>query len=219
MSALRPAMTVVFGLRSPYAWMADHLIERYLPAEARARIAFVPFWNPRAETLDALRRAGGDFLYRDMAKDRHLYVLRDVRRLAAHLGLPLRWPVDRPDTDWEAAHRLYLRAEAEGRGADARRLLFAARWTEGRDLSDEALLGEVADRLALNPETPAPDTAAVIAPLLAAHRLRTFGLPYLAVGADRFWGCDRLAFALAAAGLPHRGVADAWAGGALEEAA
>ena len=38
------------------------------------------------------------------------------------------------------------------------------------------------------------------------HRHGVFGLPYFVVGRERFWGVDRLPFALREAGLPWRGV-------------
>lgn len=194
------AMGFVFGFRSPYAWIANRLIERSLTPAERAGIRFVPFWNPSPTTLAALQAAGGDFLYREMSKDRHLYILRDIRRLAAHFALDLVWPVDPPQPDWEAPHRLYLLAERAGRAADARRALFAARWEQGRDICDPQLLSEIGRGLGVD-SAEMPIAADLSEPLRWCWQKRVFGLPYFTVGADRFWGVDRLPFALFAAGL------------------
>ncbi len=199
----------VFGLRSPYAWIANTLVDRFLAPEQRADIAYVPFWNPRDETRVALGAIGGEFLYRDMAKDRHLYILRDIKRLAAHLGLPLAWPIDRPGCDWEAPHRLYLVAQSQGLGSEARQLLFSDRWERGLDIHDPVVLDTAARRLGIDRATMISDDV-LLAPLMFAHRKRVFGIPYFIVGADKFWGCDRLAFALAAAGLPSEALAEHW---------
>lgn len=194
------AMGFVFGFRSPYAWIANSLLERMLTPAEQARIRFVPFWNPSPATHAALQAASADFLYREMSKDRHLYILRDVRRLAAHFGLDLVWPVDPAQPDWEAPHRLYLAAEGVGRAAAARRALFAARWEQGRDICDPRVLSEIGAELGLD-GVEMPTAAALSAPLRWCFRKRVFGLPYFTVGADRFWGVDRLHFALRAAGL------------------
>lgn len=194
------AMGFVFGFRSPYAWIANRLLERLLAPDERACIRFVPFWNPSPATLAVLQAAGGDFLYREMSKDRHLYILRDVRRLAAHFALDLVWPVDPPQPDWEAPHRLYMLAERAGRAADARRALFAARWEQGRDICDANLLSGIGRELGLD-AAEVPAAAELAEPLRWCWQKRVFGLPFFTVGADRFWGVDRLPFALFAAGL------------------
>ena len=219
-AATRPQrpLQLVFGFRSPYAWLAHHLLERSLTPEELARIEWIPCWQPAPATHEALIAGGGGVLYRDMSKERHLYILRDIKRLAAQFGEPLAWPIDPPQPDWEAAHLLYIAAVDAGRGAAARAAIFAARWTRGENLSDPAVVVALARSLDLDPAPEIPLERRV-APLRWVFDRRVFGLPYAIVGRDHFWGLDRLPFALRAAGLPADAAERLWFPPALSAAA
>jgi 2-hydroxychromene-2-carboxylate isomerase len=211
-----PKLIFAFGFRSPYAWIARRLIRGLLPPADAARITPLPCWTPRPETLARLAAGGGAFLYQEMPRTKQIYVMRDINRLCAHLGLTLRWPGDRPDPDWEAPHLLYLRAAAAGCGAAALDLLFDARWRYGLDITDPSLLDAFADELGL-PAQAAVQADAVRA-LHQAFLAGVFGLPYFRVGTDGYWGVDRLPFALERAGLASRAVGEAWLSGCLLDA-
>ncbi len=208
-------LSFFFGLRSPYAWLAQRLLHKHLGTEARARIEWVPYWEPTPATLAALERQGGRILYRPMSRERHLYILGDVKALTARLGLQLRWPVDGAAPQWEFAHRACLMAPPE-HAASVRNTLFSARWEHGLDIADPAVVAGLCRGLGL-PQLPASlDSAAAderaVAALLRAHRLGVFGLPTFAWGRQRWWGVDRLPFALRAAGLPWQALAAEWVG-------
>lgn len=179
-----------FSLRSPYSWLAHHdLLTRY-PDVADA-VEWRPFWEPSAENLERLHAAGGRFVYTPMSREKHRYILQDVRRLAAARGLTVTWPVDR-DPVWEVPHLPYFTAAAAGVGRQYLEAVYRARWQEGRDVCDPKVIAEICASLGIDPEAgPSPET--VTAALLDIHRDDVFGVPFFIYGWERFWGVDRLA--------------------------
>ena len=128
-----------FNLRSPYSWLAQHdLLERY-PDVAQA-VAWRPFWEPDERSEQQLATAGGRFLYSPMSREKHFYILQDVRRLAEDRGLSVRWPIDRSPR-WEAAHLPFFLAEQSGVGQEYVAAVSKARWQLGRDICDPAVIG------------------------------------------------------------------------------
>jgi 2-hydroxychromene-2-carboxylate isomerase len=210
-------LTFFYGLRSPYAWLAHRLIAEHLPARWHAAIEYVPFWDPNADTLQTVRRRGGEFLYRPMSRERHLYILGDVKRISTSLGYTLRWPVDVADQDWELPHLACLAALQSGCAAELRGRLFRARWEEGTNICDRNVLAALTADLELGDISRQREQGVLT--LCRCHRNGVFGLPYFVVGRERFWGVDRLPFALRQTGLPWRDVAGAWLGAAVGEGA
>lgn len=185
-----------FSLRSPYSWLAHQdLLARYPDVAERAR--WEPFWEPDPGWQRMLTEAGGRFHYVDMSKAKALYILQDVRRLARERGLAVSWPLDTAPR-WEVAHLAFLRARREGMGAPFVAAAYRARWEDGRDISDPAVIGEVAAALGLDPAAHAgaaqdPELRPeALAALLALDRDGVFGVPFFTLGRDRFWGLDRL---------------------------
>ncbi|GAB3898663.1 2-hydroxychromene-2-carboxylate isomerase [Kibdelosporangium lantanae] len=184
-----------FSLRSPYSWLAHHdLCTRY--PDVAGRIVWRPFWEPDETGERDLLAAGGEFPYVPMTRAKSRYLLRDVRRLARQRGLEPAWPVDTAPV-WEVAHLAYLLAADAGAGQAFVAAVYQARWLEGRDISDPAVVRELATGLGL-PEALA-DAAndpgireRGTSCLLAADRDGVFGVPFFAVGHERFWGVDRL---------------------------
>ena len=207
-----------YGLRSPYSWMADRLLADCLPDAARAAIEYVPYWAPRPQTLQALQARGASTLYRDMSRARFMYILGDVKSAVRRLGYPLRWPVDGPEPDWELPHRACLEAPSTERADVLRRALFAARFEHGRNICDPQVVQDAMREAGVDMQADAgspthdgPDDPAVVA-LERAFKHGVFGMPFFVVGREKFWGVDRLQFALRAAGLPWSEVAAAWLG-------
>jgi 2-hydroxychromene-2-carboxylate isomerase len=185
-----------FSFRSPYSWIAERLIdERY--QFLKAALEYIPYWEPDAETARRLEEKKGKFLYRSMSREKHLYILKDIKRQVARYGYRLAWPVDR-DPWWERPHLAYLVAAAHGRGDAFRRLVYRARFEAGRDVCDAAVVAEIAREAGLDPEEI---LAASSDPRLRdegaeglrrADRDGIFGVPFVAFGHHRFWGVDRL---------------------------
>src|ERR1700730_17100085 len=98
-----------FSFRSPFSWLAHRdLTTRH--AAIAERLEWIPFWEPDETSERQLRDAGGSFCYTPMSRDKHLYILQDVRRLAAQRDLTVTWPVDRSPC-WEVPHLAYFAAE------------------------------------------------------------------------------------------------------------
>lgn len=188
--------TFYFSLRSPYSWLAWHDLKVHYP-RLLERLQFAPFWEPDADYQAELGRLGEAFLYTAMSKDKHLYILGDVKRLAARRGLSPHWPVDRQPR-WEVPHLAYLRAQAQGQGAAFVEHTGRARWQEGRDICDPAVMARIAVDLGLDASALRD---AYLDPALRQQGLQclrncvrdsVFGVPLFTVGRERFWGLDRL---------------------------
>ncbi|MFH8370228.1 2-hydroxychromene-2-carboxylate isomerase [Streptomyces sp. NPDC018031] len=186
-----------FNFRSPYSWIAYRdLLDRY-PDVARA-VEWRPWWDPDERDEHSLREAGGSFSYVAMSRDKHLYILQDVRRLTRQRGLTVSWPVDE-DPDWSVPHYAYFVALRAGRGPEYLDLVHRARWLEGADICDRTTVARLAGELGLDPErmaTAADDPELReregVPALLDQSRDGVFGVPFFTLGYDRFWGVDRL---------------------------
>ncbi|WP_280274198.1 2-hydroxychromene-2-carboxylate isomerase [Nocardia wallacei] len=192
----RRAPRFYFNLRSPYSWLAVCDLDRRYPDVAQA-IQWRPFWEPGLRDQKWLTAAGGSFPYSPMTKDKHLYILQDVKRLAADRGLAVRWPVDVAPR-WEVAHHPYFIARRHGRELDYVRALGRARWERGEDICDIEVVAAVASELGLTTEEVrgAVDAESIreeaTTALLHLDRDGVFGVPFFIAGPEKFWGIDRL---------------------------
>lgn len=191
-----PVPTFYFSLRSPYSWLAWHDLKTLYP-KLLQRLRLVPFWEPDSAYRDALGEKGEVFLYSAMSREKHLYILSDVRRLSQRRGLPVRWPVDR-DPQWEVPHLAYLAADSAGKGKDFIDVITRMRWQEGADICDPETVAAAAVELALDPEflrdahrDPGLREQGLL-PLRACIADGVFGVPMFNVGRDKFWGIERL---------------------------
>uniref|UniRef100_A0AAU2V4I8 2-hydroxychromene-2-carboxylate isomerase n=1 Tax=Streptomyces sp. NBC_00003 TaxID=2903608 RepID=A0AAU2V4I8_9ACTN len=224
-----------FSLRSPYSWLAHRELTRDHPDIADA-VEWRPFFEPDEVSTRMLTEAGGSFPYTAMSRAKHLYVLQDVGRIAKSLDIKFSWPVDR-DPVWEVPHLAYLVAEREGLGRQYVAAAHRARWEEGRNICDRAVIGDIGAELGLDPDelAYASDDPALRAQgvrlLLDVDTDGVFGVPFFVHGFNRYWGLDRLpAFVAhlrdrglpapalpqpvgAAVGLGSRSVDDGHAGG------
>ena len=185
-----------FSLRSPYSWMAHHDLVTTHPAVAD-RLEWRPFWEPDRASEALLAAAGGRFVYTPMSREKHLYILQDVRRLSLARGLRVAWPLDRAPR-WEVPHLAYLAADRLGAGRVFVAAAYRARWEEGRDICDPATMLTIGDEigvdgtlLAAAADDPGLAGRATEA-LLAIDRDSVFGVPFFVLGRERFWGIDRL---------------------------
>lgn len=185
-----------FSFRSPYSWLAYRdLLDRY-PDVAEA-VRWRPFFEPEPSMRDGLTAAGGDFPYVPMSREKHRYILQDVRRLAAERGLTFTWPIDRVPR-WEVAHLGYLVAADRGLGREYIAQVYRARWELGLDISDPLTITSIAVDLGTDPRglADAADDPSVrergLVALLDVSADGVFGVPFFAKGFDKFWGLDRL---------------------------
>ncbi len=190
-----PQPRFYFAFRSPYAWMTARLLEARFPA-AHEQLEYVPFWEPDARTLELLRARDGDVIYTAMSKAKHLYILQDVKRLAAKLGYAMRWPVD-INPWWDLPHLAYLRARRLGKGPAFFWATYRARWERGEEIYKQETVERIALEVGLRPPAvlAAPEDPEIRAEgaeaLLHAHQDGVFGVPFFSMGFEKFWGLDR----------------------------
>ncbi|MCX4446062.1 2-hydroxychromene-2-carboxylate isomerase [Streptomyces sp. NPDC087866] len=185
-----------FSFRSPYSWMAYRDLLGQYPDVAE-RIEWLPFWEPDEPALDHLERNNITLPYVPMSKEKHLYILQDVRRLSRARGLDMVWPVD-TEPRWHVSHLAYLAAQELGAGREFIAEVYRARWERGEDISDPDTIRRVGKDLGLDPELLAGAhendevRARGHAALDSLHRDGVFGVPYFISGYEKFWGVDRL---------------------------
>ncbi|MFV8132317.1 2-hydroxychromene-2-carboxylate isomerase [Streptomyces syringium] len=185
-----------FSLRSPYSWLAFRdLTERY--PDVADVIEWRPYWEPDEVSNRLLAEEGVQLPYVPMSKEKHFYILQDVKRLSAERGLQVAWPIDK-NPNWAISHLGYLVAQDEGRGRDYIAAVSRARWELGHDIADRKVIAAVAEELGLDPDR--------VANAVDDERLRTrgldilremerdgvFGVPFFIHRRDKFWGIDRL---------------------------
>jgi 2-hydroxychromene-2-carboxylate isomerase len=206
-------LELYYDVACPYAYLAAARAEALADALG-ARLRWCPV------LLGGIYRAIGAPQYpgEDTPAPKAALARIDRARWAAQYGVPLHEPGGYART--VDAMRLCLSAPGARRGAVSL-ALFRARWVEGRDVADPALLAQIARDHGLEEgcyRDPAVKqglreaTDAVVA-------LGAFGVPLLKVGERWWWGQDRWHFAAQALGADR---ADAEAclrplrGGALD---
>ncbi|MCX5415796.1 2-hydroxychromene-2-carboxylate isomerase [Streptomyces sp. NBC_00059] len=193
-----------FSFRSPYSWLAHRELTEHHPALGRS-VERIPFWEPDRLSQKLLAEAGGGFTYQPMSREKHFYILQDVRRLTRARGLDVSWPVDR-DPHWEVPHLAWFVADRQGASDAFTDAVFSARWLEGRDICDPFVIADIARRTGVDPEEAAGAAdseacrAAGLEALLRISRDGVFGVPFFLAGGEKFWGLDRLAPFVAALG-------------------
>ncbi|MEU2801179.1 DsbA family protein [Streptomyces sp. NPDC006863] len=185
-----------FSFRSPYSWMAYRDLTDGCPDVAEA-VEWLPFWEPDALAQEHLDRSSITLPYVAMSKEKHLYILQDVRRLARARGLDMVWPVD-PEPRWEVSHLAYLAADEVGAGRDFIDETYRARWELGEDISDPGTMARIGRTIGVDPvalvdaHTDPRIRERGLAALASLHRDGVFGVPFFISGFDKFWGVDRL---------------------------
>jgi 2-hydroxychromene-2-carboxylate isomerase len=185
-AAPRPQVSWVFDVISPFAYLAFPRL-RELPTGVELKVVPVLL----AALLDHFGQRGPAEI---PAKRRFTY--RFVLWRARRLGMPLRMPPAHPFNPL-AALRLVIAAGSDARAAGT---VLTAAFGEGRDLTDPAVIAELAARLGV-----AEPQAAVADPAIK-QRLRdntqwacargVFGVPTLVIGEELFWGHDAFDMAI-----------------------
>jgi 2-hydroxychromene-2-carboxylate isomerase len=187
-----------FDLSSPYSYLAATQLEG-LTARTQAAV----HWRP--VVLGAVFKAA-DNVMPGANPYKARYMLRDLKRWAEQYGVPFKF-ASRFPMNAIKAERLICAAElAHGKDAAAKlgRALFDALWVDDQDLNDVAALRAACDRAKLPADEllAATETQSVKDALRAntddAIKRGMFGAPAFFVGAEHFWGNDRLDFVEAA---------------------
>lgn len=188
------------SVRSPYSWLAlrdAEARESELLAYSEMRV----FFEPAEDLAGDITERSAAFHYTPMSKTKHLYILRDIARLARQRGLTVTWPIDEHPA-WEvsavALARVLSQSQPEGK-----RLALAlanARWLEGHDVHEESTVKHCLTELGLDGALAGlhrtPEGLEISRTLLTQmDRDGVFGVPYFLVGKEAFWGLERLAMA------------------------
>lgn len=174
---------------SPYTYLAGTQIDA-LAARAGVSVAWRPF------LLGKVFEATGNRAPATIAaKGKHLF--QDIQFWARHYGVPLKFPKVFP-VNSVAALRAGCAANALGRGGDYARAIMKAYWADDLDIAQpEAIVAAATaagfDGAALLAQTQDPAIKDQLrANTEEAVRRGAFGAPTFFVGAQMFWGNDRL---------------------------
>ena len=127
--------------------------------------------------------------------ERRANVMADLERWAAHLNVPYTFPTRFPMSSLKALRATLLLPEAARR--PFRESVFRAYWAEDRDISDEAVLGDLLGDAApgVLPRLSDPAVKSELAAATQAALDRgVFGAPTFVVDGELYWGQDRLDF-------------------------
>jgi 2-hydroxychromene-2-carboxylate isomerase len=175
---------VFFDFSSPFAYLGASQV-----ASLAERTGAKVIWRPLL--LGGLFRTIGqaDVPLFTFSEAKQRFVGQDLERWAAYWGVPYRFPTRFPMNTVKAL-RMYLALPEERRDA-FRAAAFRAYWAEDRDLSDDAVLRELAGDAVDRIDTPEIKHALRAATDEAAAR-GVFGVPTFVVDGELYWGQDRL---------------------------
>ena len=186
-----------FSFRSPYSWLAFLRIGpalAKLPVELDVIPVFPPPDFPNDPTAVPAKAA---------------YITRDVQRIADAYGLEVKLP-DKLDTDWIRPHAAFLFAKDAGKGDAFAKALFAARWQQGLDVGENAVMTNAARATGVDPDglVAAADDEPMhkrvwTGMMQAAGEDGIFGVPYFAYRGETFWGNDRIEWLVRAIRRAH----------------
>ncbi len=181
-----------YDFASPYSWLAA---ER-LASTREIAVEWIPFiigpiLRLRPDNPSPLQNA---------PPAQRAYRRRDVERLAAKQGLPLRWPSTYPRNGLLGAR--VARVVPAGRRPDLTLAIYRASFVEDREIAEVDVIGDVLARAGFDAEAAlkaalADDNKTALgADVDRAIALGIFGAPSFIVGGELFWGNDRLDLAL-----------------------
>lgn len=180
-----------FDFSSPYSYIAAEVIDGL--AEKYGRKVK---WRPILLGV-VFQKTGQPLLVNVPLKGE--YSMRDFARSARYHGVPFTFPAKFPLSTVSAARAYYwLHGQNCQKARDFARAVFRAYWVDGRDISDLAVLQDIAAALGIDGAA----LAAGIATPEIKERLKAetdtalakgmCGAPYFVVDNEPFWGADRL---------------------------
>ena len=180
-----------FDFSSPYSYIAAEVIDGL--AEKYGRKVK---WRPMLLGV-VFQKTGQPLLVNVPLKGE--YSLRDFSRSARYFNVPFKFPAKFPMSTVSAARAYYwLHGQDCAKARQFARAIFRAYWVDGRDISDLAVVSDIAANLGIDRDA----LAAGIATPEIKERLKIetdtaiargmCGAPYFVVDGEPFWGADRL---------------------------
>lgn len=180
-----------FDFSSPYSYIASEVIDGL--AEKYGRKVK---WRPMLLGV-VFQKTGQPLLVNVPLKGE--YSMRDFARSARYHGVPFTFPAKFPLSTVSAARAYYwLHGQDCAKARQFARAAFRAYWVDGRDISDPAVLQDIAAGLGIDGAA----LAAGIATPEIKERLKAetdtalakgmCGAPWFVVDNEPFWGADRL---------------------------
>jgi predicted DsbA family dithiol-disulfide isomerase len=184
----RLAIEVVHDLVCPWCYLGVRRLFRTLRRRPDLLVELV--WRPFLLNPDMPRggMSRADYVIRKFGgEDRARRLYASITELGRAEGIAFRFERIRRTPSSVDAHRLVRWANRHGRGGEMVEALFAAHFTDGRDIGDPAVLSLVAGSCGLQPTAALTflmsdeETDAVHGENLRAHRLGINGVPCFVV--------------------------------------
>jgi 2-hydroxychromene-2-carboxylate isomerase len=180
-----------FDLISPFGYLGSVMIERLA-----ARYGREVEWKPVLLGVTVLNVMGLKPLPKTPLKGP--YLRQDAPRLADFLDIPFRFHAHENINSLAGLRAfVHLKEREPGRATELMRRLYAALWTEGRDITKAEVVCEEAEALgcdsaALLDAVHRPETKQRLqAAVEVAISRGVFGVPFFFVDGEPIWGVDR----------------------------
>lgn len=183
-------LELFFDVVSPYSYMACSRIDE-VAVQHGVTVQWRPFF------LGGVMKATGNKPPAQLPA-RGLYMLKDLTRWSTRLDVPFRFPSIFP-MNTLAAQRILASEPDHDAMRDLAKRLFRAYWADDRDISDAAVLADIAGAEALARAQSPEAKAALRAPTDQAVARGAFGAPTFFLGDEMWFGNDRLEWAVEAA--------------------
>ena len=184
-----------FDCSSPWTWLAFHNVQplaRELGVEIRWRPVLV------GGIFNAVNPSVYEFRERGIPA-KQAYLMKDLQDWARLAGLTIHFPPTVFPVNSVKAMRGCILVEPEGKLVPFAQAVFEAYWTHDRDISQDAVLGELCERIGVEPGAffegiARPEIKAQLKANTDEVIARGgFGSPTIFVGDDMYFGNDRLA--------------------------
>lgn len=181
-----------FDFSSPYSYIASEQIDQLAARHGRA-VAYKPV------LLGAVFKVAGSAPLTELYEPKARYAVRDFTRSARYVGVPYRHPSRFPIASIAAKRAvLWLQQHRPELATPFIHAVYRAFFVDDRDISDAAVVGEIAQGVGIDPA----ELAAGVQQPEIKERLKTqvdqaiaagiFGAPTIIVDGEVFWGNDRI---------------------------
>jgi 2-hydroxychromene-2-carboxylate isomerase len=189
------ALEFWYDFASPYSWIAAERIDG-LATAAGVAVRWRPFIIGPILRL----RPDNPSPVQNATPAQRAYRRRDVERLCAKYGLPLRWPTSYPRNGLLGAR--LARAVSDDLRPTLSRAIYRANFVDDREISDATVMQEVLAARGHDAEAllaaglTENNKRGLIADVDEAMTHGIFGAPSFLIGNELFWGNDRLELAI-----------------------